>query len=156
MAFLTKAPRKGLTRRFELFPTMEEMRSEMDRLFDQFERRFPATPSMRPDVWTPLADVFESGNEIVVKVDLPGMERKDVKVYVTDHTLTIEGERTREKEIEEESFFLGEVWYGKFLRQIELPETAETEKVEAHYENGILEVRIPKGTELSPKQIPVS
>lgn len=156
MAFLTKPPTKGLTRRFELFPTMEEMRSEMDRLLDQFEHRFPMAPTMRPDVWTLLADVFEMEKDIVVKVDLPGVERKDVKVYVTDHTLTIEGERTREKEIEEENFFLSEVWFGKFLRQIELPETAETEKVEAHYENGILRVTIPKGVEAKPKEIPVS
>lgn len=156
MQFLTKTPRRGVTRRFDLFPTLEEMRSEMDRIFDQFETRFPLTPSNEPGVWTPMADVFTTDEEIIVKADLPGLERDDIKVYVTDHTLMIEGERTREKEIEEEDFFQSEVWYGKFLRQIELPDQVETEKVDAHYENGILEVRIPKGAEVKPKEIPVS
>lgn len=154
MTFLTKSPRKSV-KRFELFPEIDDMRREMETLFDQFERRFPMMPALEGP-WTPVLDVFEKGENLVVKTDLPGVPKEDVKVYVTDHTLVIEGERRHEETIEEDDYHRREVSYGSFLRRIPLPEGVETEKVEANFEDGVLEVMIPKGIEARPKSIPIS
>lgn len=148
MALLTRAPKRGLER-FGLLDEIEEMRRGM---FDL--DRFPWL-TFRQGRWMPFLDVFEKDAELVVRADLPGLNEKDVKVYMTDHTLVIEGERKEEEKVEEGAYYRHEVSYGEFVRRIELPEGVEPEKIVASYRNGILEVRVPKGTTAKPKEIPV-
>lgn len=154
MTMLMKAPKKGL-QRFEPFHEMEEMRREMDDIFAWFGRRMPRFAPAGREAWMPFVDVFEKNGEIVVKAELPGLEKKDIKVHVTDDVLTIEGERKTEEKVEEDNWFRHEMSYGEFVRRIDLPEGVDPERIEARYENGILELHMPKSEGFKPKEIPI-
>ena len=147
MAVPMKARPWGL-RSFELFPGMETIRREMDTLFGSLA-------GMR-EGWVPPLDVYEKEGEMVIRLDLPGIEKKDIKVKVLDDVLTIEGERKTQKKIEEENYICREASYGAFTRRIALPNPVEEYEVKATFENGVLEVHVPvKAETAKPKQIPV-
>ncbi|HKY60852.1 MAG TPA: Hsp20/alpha crystallin family protein [Gemmatimonadota bacterium] len=155
MAVPMKANPWGLTR-FELFPGIETIRREMDTLFGSLARPFPTFRMTEGEGWMPALDVYEKDGEMVIRLDLPGMERKDVRVKVLDDILTIEGERKLEKKIEEEAYLCREAFYGTFTRRIALPAPVEEYEVKATFQNGILEVHVPVKVETQePKEIPV-
>lgn len=154
MTLLAKLPGKAL-KRFEMFPELNEMRREMDTLFERFERRFLPLAPMDTEVWMPSVDVFEKEGKIVVKAELPGLEQKDIKVYVTDHTLVIEGRRERDETIEKDDWFRRELSYGEFIRRIDLPPGVKPEEIHAEYRGGVLEVAIPKAEVEMPREIPI-
>jgi HSP20 family protein len=107
--------------------------------------------------WTPALDVYEKEGEIVIRLDLPGIEKKDVKVKVLDDILTIEGDRKLEKKIEEENYLCQEAFYGTFTRRIALPNPVEEYEVKATFKNGVLEIHVPVKVESEkPKEIPVN
>lgn len=91
----------------------------------------------------PRIEVLKSNGDMMVKADLPGLTKDDVKVELTDDALTISGERKEEKEEKHEGFYRTERHYGRFFRQIPLPEGAKTDKANAVFTNGVLEVKIP-------------
>jgi HSP20 family protein len=95
------------------------------------------------DPWTPDVEVFHRGNELVVKADLPGLKKEDVKVDITEDAITIQGERRREHEEEKEGIYRSERSYGSFYRTIPLPEGAITEQAKATFRDGVLEIRLP-------------
>lgn len=103
----------------------------------------------------PAVDLFEDKNDIVVKAELPGMEKENVEVKLTDHMLTIKGEKKKEEEIKEENYFRSERSYGSFIRTLELPADVHADKVKASFKNGVLEVRLPKTEEAKTKEIKV-
>jgi len=103
----------------------------------------------------PAVDLFEDKNEIVIKAELPGMEKENVEVKLTDHMLTIKGEKKKEEEIKEENYYRSERSYGSFIRTLELPADVHADKVKASFKNGILEVRLPKTEEAKSKEIKV-
>ena len=141
--------------RFELFPGIDGLRREMDALFGSIDR--PFRPPMEGESWMPALDVYEKDGEMVMRFDLPGIEKKDVKVRVLDDILTIEGERRHEKKIEEENWLRREAYHGAFLRRIALPGPVEEYEVKAVFENGVLEVRVPVKVEAQkPREIPVT
>jgi HSP20 family protein len=147
MAVPMKASPWGL-RKFELFPGMETIRREMDTLFGSLA-------GIR-EGWVPPLDIYEKEGEMVIRLDLPGIEKKDVKVKVLDDVLTIEGERKSEKKIEEENYLCREASYGTFTRRIALPNPVEEYEVKATFENGLLEIHVPvKAETVKPKEIPV-
>ena len=130
----------------------------MDRMMEDFFGR-----RMRPwwsrademEVKPPMVDVFEEKDDIVVKAELPGIEKDNIQVNLTDHTLTIKGEKKKEEEVKEENYYRAERSYGSFLRTLDLPRDVRADQVKASFKNGILEVRMPKTEEAKAKEIKV-
>ncbi len=91
----------------------------------------------------------------MVRVELPGMKREDVDISVEGDTLTIRGERKAESEVKDEDYYRCEFNYGKFMRSITLPSKIDSSKVDATYENGILEISLPKSMEAKPKRVAI-
>jgi HSP20 family protein len=142
-------------RSFETFPGFNSIRREMDSMFDSLMRPFPFRSTLR-EGWMPALDVYEKEGEMVIRVDLPGIDKKDVKVKVLDDILTIEGDRKLEKKIEEENYLCQEAFYGTFLRRIALPNPVEEYEIKATFLNGVLEICVPVKVETEkPKEIPV-
>ena len=136
---------------------MEEMERRFDELFSrQFLpetwRRFP----LEVRGWAPAIEVFEKGDKFVVKAEVPGMTEKDIDVSVVGDTLSIRGERKAESEVNDDDYYCCERSYGSFLRSIALPSTVDAKKIEASYDNGVLEVILPKAAEVKTKKVPVS
>ena len=144
----------SLLTRFERFDPFEElatMRNRMDRML----RNLDVTPELVTTDWAPAADVIETKDAILIKAEIPGMTEKDIHVTFENGTLTIRGERTQEKETEEKNFRRVERTYGKFIRSFTLPPNVDDKKIAASYNNGLLEVEIPKKEEARPKSINV-
>jgi HSP20 family protein len=104
--------------------------------------------------WVPVMDVSESGDQVVVKAEVPGMKKEDIKVSVKDDILTISGEKKQEERAEGENWHRVERSYGSFKRVLSLP-SVDSAKVEATYKDGVLEVRLPKLEAAKPKEIPI-
>jgi len=135
---------------------------EMDRMMADFfgHRMRPWWPERwfrtnEVEVAAPAVDVFEEKDDIVVKAELPGMDKENIEVNLADHTLTIKGEKKKEEEVKEENYYRSERSYGTFLRTVELPKDVPAEKVKACFKNGILEVRMPKTEEAKAKDVKV-
>jgi HSP20 family protein len=108
------------------------------------------------DFRAPAVDLFEEKDDIVVKAELPGIDKDNIEVNLTDHTLTIKGEKKKEEEIKEENYYRSERSYGSFIRTLELPKNVHSDKVKASFKNGILEIRVPKTEEAKAKEIKVT
>ncbi|KAF0216556.1 MAG: HSP20 family [Geobacteraceae bacterium] len=93
---------------------------------------------------TPTIDVFEQGNEVVVKSEIPGIKREDVNLKVVDNNLIISGEKKTEEKVERKDYLRVERSHGTFNRTISLPEGCDFDHIKANYKDGVLEVRIPK------------
>jgi len=133
----------------------------MERRFeDIFDRPFlPAVWRRIPTVemgWAPAIEVFEKEDKFVVKAELPGMKEEDIDISVVGDTLTVKGERKAESEVKEEDYYCCERSYGSFSRSIAVPSNVDAKKIEANYEDGVLEVSLPKAPEVKPKKIAVS
>ena len=134
---------------------------DMERRFeDIFGRMFlPAAWRRIPVVemgWAPAIEVFEKEDKFVVKAEIPGMKEEDIDVSVVGDTLTIMGERKVESEVKEEDYYCCERSYGSFSRSIAVPSNVDAKKIEASYEDGVLEVSLPKAPEIKAKKIAVS
>lgn len=105
--------------------------------------------------WSPRVDVNETDNEIIIDVELPGIDKKDVKVEVKDNILSISGERKQEKKTENAESCRVERHYGKFKRTFGLSDTVEADKVSAKYKDGVLALTLPKTEKAKPKEIAV-
>jgi HSP20 family protein len=137
------------------FALMRRVAEDMDRVFESFgfgRGRFaPRLWSDLPErfgepelaIWAPEIEVFEQEGQYVVRVDLPGLKKEDVRVEVTDNALIVEGERRKEQEEQREGFYRSERSYGRFSRAVPLPEGVDTENVKAEFKNGVLEVKLP-------------
>ena len=103
----------------------------------------------------PAADMYETEKELVVELDVPGFEEKELALEVSDHMLTIKGERTKEKEEREKSFFLHERLEKHFERRFTLPAEADTEHIAARFHTGVLEVHVPKIEQVKARKIEI-
>ena len=140
--------KKTALSRTEPFAALRQMAADMERAFDQgtwpsFRWPFFGAQLAEMPAWAPQIDVFERGNRLITKVDLPGMTKDDIKVEVTDGFLTISGERKRETEEKKEDFYRCEREYGSFYRNVPLPESVKADEVQAAFANGVLEVSVP-------------
>ncbi len=106
--------------------------------------------------FVPAVDVYEDDKAVVLKLEVPGIEEKDLDVSVENQTLTVKGERKFEKEEKEENFHRIERRYGSFFRAFTLPTTVDTEHVQASYNAGVLKLELKKKPEAQPKQIKVN
>jgi HSP20 family protein len=121
---------------------------EMDRLFEDFGGRGWLTPmldkaQLPQGPWSPQVEIFEQGNDLVLRVDLPGLTKDDVNVEIANGGITIEGERHNEHEEKGEGYFRSERSYGKFYRRIPMPEGVKAENANANFSNGVLEITLP-------------
>lgn len=123
----------------------------LDRFFDLAPARFTGVDRS----WYPSMDVAEHEDHYFVKVDLPGMTRKDVELKLDDSQLLIRGERKQEEEQKKDGFYHCERTHGKFERTLSLPSNIQTDKVEANFKNGVLEIRIPKSEESKARNIEI-
>ena len=106
--------------------------------------------------FVPAVDVYEDEKKVVLKLEVPGMEEKDLDVRVENHTLTVKGKRKFENEEKEENFHRIEQRYGSFYRVFTLPSTVDTENIDAKYDAGVLKLELKKKPEAQPKQIKVN
>lgn len=136
-------------RRWDPFAMFAEIESEMDRMFG---RRFPFMQPLRRmgaamgQGWSPSTDVFEKDGALVVKAELPGVDKGDISVTVEGGSLVIKGERKSEEEVEEDNYYRMERFSGSFYRSVPLPEGVDEDQISADYKDGVLEVKIPKPT----------
>jgi HSP20 family protein len=132
---------------------LSSLRDEIDRLFDF---SWPSRDSGLFSGWSPALDVFDDKDNIVVKVELPGLKKDEINLSLHDGTLNISGERKYERENKEGETFRSERYFGKFQRTVALPATVDASKVNASYKDGVLTVELGKAEEAKPKQIAVS
>jgi HSP20 family protein len=140
--------------RFEPFREFSTLQDRMNRLFQQnFGDREEALSNVG---FTPAVDVYEDEHNITLKIEVPGIEEKDIDVRLENNRLTVHGERKFEKEEKEENYRRIERQYGSFTRSFTLPTTVDSETVSASYEKGILKIKLAKKAEAKPKQIKVN
>ena len=127
--------------------------TEVNRLLDSFFGR--TVPVNGGRAWTPPADLYETKDDLILTMELPGVRDKDVTVSITGDLLSVKGERRFEHDDKEQHRLHGERVYGAFERLVQLPMPVQTDKVKASYRDGVLEIRLPKVEEIKPKEIKV-
>lgn len=132
---------------------LASLRDEVNRLFDF---SWPSRDSGLFSGWSPALDVFDDKDNLVVKVELPGLNKDAINISLDKGVLTVSGERKQERETKEGESFRSERYFGKFHRSVTLPTAVDSSKVSAAYKDGILTVELPKAEEAKPKQIAVS
>ena len=138
------------------FKHIEKARSEMDKLMDTFLFGKPKTAGFAEEQeWQPPVDVAETESELIVNVEIPGVDPGDIDVSLSEDTLFIEGEKRPETEEKEEDYHLAERNYGSFMRSIRLPVEVQSDKISASYKNGVLKVVLPKPKRPQKKEIKI-
>jgi HSP20 family protein len=141
--------------RWEPFREFATLQGRMNRLFrDSYTGG--QDESLTTSTFAPALDVYEDEHQVVLKIEVPGIDEKDIDVRVENNTLTVHGERKIEKEEKEENYRRVERQYGSFTRTFTLPQTVDTENVSANYDKGVLKINLPKKAEAKPKQIKVN
>jgi len=139
--------------RWDPFREVVALQNRMNSLFrDLNEGDSPLTTAS----FVPAVDIYEDAQKVMLKLEVPGIEEKDLDVRVENNTLTVKGERKFEKEEKEENFHRIERRYGSFYRAFFLPATAATENVKASYDAGVLKLELKKKAEAQPKQIKIN
>jgi HSP20 family protein len=131
------------------------LQQEIDRLFEDFTRGFPALGSGTTAMTVPTMDVAETDKEIEITAELPGLEEKDVQINVADNVLTIRGEKKAEKEEKDKNYRLVERSYGSFERSLELPKGVDLDAIKASIDKGVLKVVVPKPAPAQVKKVEV-
>ena len=138
------------------FATMQDRMNRMNRLFRESYSPEGPEEALTTTGFAPLVDIYEDEHNITLKIEVAGIDEKDIDVRIENNTLTVHGERKFEKEEKEENFRRVERQYGSFTRSFSLPQTVDTEKVSAAYNKGILKISLAKKAEAKPKQIKVN
>jgi HSP20 family protein len=142
------------------FEAMERRFEEMERLFEDIfrnpfsllsSRRWPASGLAAGEI-SPSIDVFEEGDDVVVKAELPGMKKEDLSVNFSDGTVTISGEKRQEEKIDQKNYHMIERSFGSFTRSLRMPAEVQTDKAKATFKEGVLEIRVPKTEEAKKKE----
>jgi HSP20 family protein len=135
---------------------LDAFQSDMNRLFDSFfGNREGAAARQETRRWVPPMDLVETEDHLVLRADLPGVDRDDIEIEVKDGILTVSGERKAQHEEKREGYHRVERSFGRFSRSLELPKGVEAESVAASFEDGVLEVRMPKPAERKPTRIEI-
>ena len=133
---------------------LDSLQSDMNRLFDSFFQGRDANGGTGRR-WIPPMDLVETENHLVLRADLPGMSVDDLDIEIKDGVLTVSGERKSEQEQKEEGFYRVERAFGRFSRSLSLPEGVDADKVNASFDRGVLEVKIPKPEETRPHRVQI-
>jgi len=140
--------------RWEPLGGLNEIQTEVNRLFDSFFGR-PAGLGVAERIWAPAMDMYETKDDLVVSLELPGVKEKEVQVSITNDILTVKGEHTQQQEVKDENYQRLERWFGKFERSIPLPMPVQTDRVKATYRDGVLEIKLPKAEAVQPREIKI-
>jgi HSP20 family protein len=140
--------------RWDPFRGLSSLQDEVNRLFDSTFKSNSNSSVLT--AWAPAVDIYETENELVVKADLPDLSEKDIDVRVENNMLTIRGERKYDQTVKEEKYLRVERSYGAFSRSFSLPNTVNTDAIQASYKDGVLKVELPKRAESKPKQVKVN
>jgi HSP20 family protein len=132
---------------------LDGLQSDVNRLFDTFFGARPANEAARR--WAPAMDLVETDDHLVLRADLPGLDKDDVEIEVKDDVLTVSGERKAEHEERQDGFHRIERAYGGFARSLTLPKGIDPDQVQAEFNKGVLEVRIPKPAERKPHRVQI-
>ncbi len=136
-----------------------EMDTFSDRVNRLFDGGFFPTLSLSEESglrdWQPVVDIYREDEKIVIKAEIPGVDKDKVHVDVKDGVLTLTGERTYENEVKEENYHRRERAFGRFARSFALPEGLDPEKIDADYKDGVLKIEIPKPEEKKAKKIAI-
>ncbi|MFA5353054.1 MAG: Hsp20/alpha crystallin family protein [Thermodesulfovibrionales bacterium] len=135
----------------------EEMEKWMDEVFRRPFHLFRPLwmPSVRlpgMEEFSPHVDIFEEGDDVVIKAEIPGMKKEDLDVSLTEDTITLSGEKKSEEKVEKKNYHRLERSYGSFSRSFRLPEGVQTDKAKAGFKDGVLEIRLPKSEEAKKKK----
>jgi HSP20 family protein len=141
--------------RFYPYRELNTLQDRMNRLFHE-SFSTGRDESLATSSFAPAVDVYEDEHHVTLKIEVPGIDEKDIDVRVENNTLTVHGERKFEKEEKEENYRRVERQYGSFSRTFTLPNTVDTESVSADYEKGVLKIKLAKKAEAKPKQIKVN
>ena len=148
MALMKWSPPKEVEKWFEEF--LEEP------FLPRAWRRFPSLKKLKEfEGMSPAVDMYDKKDEIVVKAEIPGVPKENVKISLSDNTLTIKGEMKKEEEVKEEDYYYAERSYGSFARALSLPAKVKADKIKANFKDGILEIHLPKSEEAKPKEIKI-
>src|SRR2546428_12083720 len=142
--------------RWDPFREFVTLQDRMNRLFREPFAEGGSEESLTTTNFAPPVDVYEDEHSITLKIEVPGIDEKDIDVRIENNTLTVHGERKFEKEEKEENFRRVERQYGSFTRQFTLPNTVDPEQVSATYDQGVLKITLAKKAEAKPKQIKVN
>ena len=107
------------------------------------------------DMWNPAVDLYEKDDHFVIKAELPGVDKKDIAIDLKDRVLTLSGERSYENEVKEENYYRRERSYGKFQRVFTLPADVDSDKIKADFNDGLLQIEVPKPEEQKPKKVTI-
>ena len=142
--------------RWQPFREFSTLQDRVNRVFRESYRGEGQDESLTTSSFAPAVDVYEDEHTVTLKIEVPGIDEKDIDVRVENNTLTVHGERKIEKEEKEENYRRVERHYGSFTRTFALPTTVDTENVSATYDKGVLKISLPKKAEAKPKQIKVN
>ncbi len=134
--------------RWDPFREMTSLQSRVNRLADSLW-------SGRQESWVPAVDVFDTQDAVVLKAELPGMKVADIQIEVDDNVLTLKGERTFQEKLDDERYYRVEWRYGSFQRSLALPQGVKADDIQATYEDGVLQVTVPKAEAEKPRRIEV-
>lgn len=143
----------GKLRRYDPGWGIDSFRRDMDRLFDSFFGRWPGEEYAT--LWAPALDVEETKDSIVIRAEVPGMKKEDIKIQTAGDRLLISGERRHESEEKNRHFHRVERAYGKFQRLVKLPLEVQSDKARASYKEGVLEIIIPKSEKAKAREIEI-
>ena len=138
--------------RWEPVRELSNLQTEMNRLFNTFFEPGNGESVRR---WAPAMDLMEAEDHLVLKADLPGLAEDDVQIEIRDNVLTISGERKGEHEEKRNGYYRVERSFGSFARSLTLPEGVDVENIDASFDKGVLEVKIPKPEQRKPRRISI-
>jgi len=141
--------------RWRPFRDIVTMQDDMNRFFEDFFGHPLVRTEWSDGAWNPTMDVSETKDDLVIKAEMPGMNKEDVKISIHDNVLTLKGEKKQEKEEKDANYHRIERSYGSFCRSFTLPTSVKADKVKATYKDGVLNVTLPKTEEAKPKEIPI-
>ena len=140
--------------RWDPFRQLSSLREEIDRLFDR-----PLSSSVPQELWLgggwPSIDLYEDRDQLVVKVEVPGLKKEDIDISLHEGVLAVSGERKADETYENAETHHSELFVGRFHRALSLPVAVQAEKTSASYQDGVLTITLPKAEEAKPKQIKV-
>ncbi len=142
--------------RWDPFRDLNMLQDRMNRLFDDAGSTWRTDEPAATTSWSPSVDIFETEGEIVVKAELPGIDRKDIQLNLENNVLSLRGERKFQKETKDDNYHRIERSYGVFSRAFSIPATVDEERIRADYKDGVLKIVLPKKDQAKPKQIKIA
>lgn len=139
--------------RFDPFRDLMNIQERVSRLLADAPGRW--APDEGYGAWIPPVDIFERGDNLMIRAELPGVRKDDIEVRVENGILTLQGERQREEEVQDRDAFRLERVYGSFSRSFSLPTSVDAAKIGAHLKDGVLELTLPKAEEAKPKKVQI-